>query len=127
MEYRRFLLVMFTEIAMFTLFVTIGFLARKRPTIHRPMMLMASLAILAGATARIPWCWVVFGQNGWIGLFGPVFCLGAALLLMRFAMTRSLDLWFAAGYLLLIVGYIASERLSLTNTWMDWSGTILRL
>lgn len=127
MEYRRFLLVMLTEIALFTLFVTIGFLARKRPKIHRPMMLMASLAILAGATARIPWCWAVFGQNGWVGLFGPVFCLGAALLLVRFAVTHSLDRWFAAGYAFFIAAYIASERLSLTNAWSDWAGTILRL
>lgn len=127
MEYRRFLLVMLTEIALYTTFVTTGFLARKRPKIHRPMMLMASLAILAGATARIPWCWAVFGQDGWVGLFGPVFFLGVVLLLVRFAMTRRVDQWFAAGYVFLVVAYITSEKLSLTNTWMDWSGMILKL
>jgi hypothetical protein len=127
MEYRRFLLVMLTEIALFTLFVTVGVLARKRARIHRPMMLMASLAILAGATARIPFCWAVFGQSGWRGLFGPVFCLGAALLLARLVITRSWDRWFAAGYAVFVVVYIVSERLSLTNTWNDWAGTILKL
>ena len=49
----QFLLVMCTEIALFAVFVTIGVLNRKRPRIHRPMMLMASLAIVSGATARI--------------------------------------------------------------------------
>ena len=127
MDYRRFLLVMLTEIALFTVFVTTGVLARKRPKVHRPMMLMAGLAILAGATARIPFFWSVFGQNGWVGLFGPVFCLGAALLLARYAMTRSLDRWFAAGYAVLIIAYIVSEKLSLTNLWMDWASTILKL
>lgn len=127
MEYRRFLLVMLTEIALYTFFVTAGFLTRKRPKIHRPMMLMASLAILAGATARIPWCWAVFGQDDWVGLFGPVFFLGAVLLLVRYAMTRNLDRWFAGGYAFLVVAYIASEKLSLTNTWLDWAGMILKL
>ncbi len=72
MEYRRFLLIMFTEIAMYTVFVTVGVLARKRPKIHRPMMLLASLTILAGATARMPFLspflvnragWVCSGQS----------------------------------------------------------------
>jgi len=127
MEYRRFLLVMLTEIALFTIFFTAGALARKRPKIHRPMMLMASLTILAGATARMPFLWPVFGQSGWVGLFGPVFCLGAVLFLVRFAMTRSFDRWFAAGYALCVIAFIASEKLSLTNTWSSWAGTILKL
>jgi hypothetical protein len=37
----------------------------------------------------------VLGATGWIGLFGPVFCLGAALLFIRCALTRSIDRWFA--------------------------------
>jgi hypothetical protein len=127
MEYRRFLLVMLTEIALFTAFATVGVLARKRPKIHRPMMLLASLTILAGATARMPFLLPVFGPSGWVGLFGPVLCLGAALLMVRFAMTRSLDRWFAAGYAFCVIAFIASEKLSLTSTWSDWAATILRL
>jgi hypothetical protein len=127
MEYRRFLLVMLTEIALFTAFVTAGVLARKRPKIHRPMMLMASLTILAGATARMPFLSPVFGQSGWVGLFGPVFCLGAVLLLVRLVMTRSLDRWFAAGYAVCVFAFIASEKLSLTSAWSDWANVILRL
>jgi hypothetical protein len=127
MEYRRFLLVMFTEIAMYVVFVAAGVLARKRPKIHRPMMLLASLTLLAGATARMPFLYPVFGESGWVGLFGPVFCLGAALLLVRFFMTRSLDRWFAVGYALCVIAFIVSEKLSLTNTWSDWAGVILKL
>jgi hypothetical protein len=127
MDYRRFLLVMLTEIAVFTAFVTAGVLARSRPKVHRPMMLMASLAILAGSTARMPFLRPVFGQSGWVGLFGPVFCLGAGLLLIRFAMTRKLDRWFAGAYALCVIAFIAAEKLSLTNAWMDLAGTILKL
>jgi hypothetical protein len=60
-------------------------------------------------------------------LVGPVFCLGGALLMVRFAMTRSLDRWFAAGYAFCVIAFITSEKLSLTNTWSDWATTVLRL
>ena len=125
--YPRFLLIMLTEIVLYTCFVTVGVLARKRPRIHRPMMLMASLSILSGATARTPFLWAVFGHAGWFGFFGPVICLGGALLLLRCAMTRSVDRWFAAGYAACVVVLLVALRLSLTATWLNWAGTILKL
>ena len=67
MEYPRFLLSMFTEIAFFTTFVTTGLLTRKKPKIHRVMMLMTSLTILPGATARIPMLYPIFGIDGMAG------------------------------------------------------------
>jgi hypothetical protein len=125
--YPRFLLIMLTEIALYTVFVTIGVLNRKRPRIHRPMMLIASLAILSGATARTPFLWTVFGRAGWVGFFGPVICLGGGLLLLRCAMNRSVDRWFAAGYAACMVVLVVASKLSLTSTWMNWAGAILKL
>jgi hypothetical protein len=127
MEYARFLLVMLTEIALYTFFVAVGILFRKKPRIHRPMMVLASLSLLGGATARMPFLWPIFGHAGWVGLFGPVFCIGAALLLIRFAMTRSLDRWFAAGYALWMIAFIGSEKLSLTAAWSHLASLILNL
>lgn len=125
--YPRFLLIMLTEIALYTVFVTIGVLNRKRPRIHRPMMLLASLVMLTGATARTPFLRTVFGDAGWFAFFGPVLCLGAALLLLRCATTRSVDRWFAAGYSACVVASLVASRLLLTATWMNWAGTILKL
>ena len=127
MEYRRFLLVMLTEIALFTAFVAAGVLARKRPRIHRPMMLMASMTLLAGATVRIPFLRMVFGVNSPVGFFAPVFILGALLLLLRSFMNRSLDRWFATGYAAFVIAFIAAEQLSHTNLWGHCATTILNL
>jgi hypothetical protein len=127
MEYARFLLVMLTEIAAFTIFVAVGVLARRKPKIHRPMMLLASLTLLAGATVRIPSFYPLFGTTGWIGLFGAVFCLGAALLLFRCLLTRSFDRWFAAAYAVWVCVFIASTQLALTDTWSQLAAQILRL
>ena len=125
--YSRFLLVMLTEVALYTAFVAIGILNRKKPGIHRAAMILASLSLLAGATVRMPFLHPVFGATGWIGLFGPVFCLGAVLLLIRRAVTRSFDRWFAIGYAAWVILFIASEKLSLTETWRAVASKILKL
>lgn len=127
MEYPRFLLAMFTEMGVFALFITAGILTRKKPRIHRAMMLLTGLTILPGATARIPLLYPVFGHSGWTGLFGPVFSLGMLLFLIRFAMTRKFDPWFAGGYALWVVAYIAATNLSLTETWSRMATRILTL
>jgi hypothetical protein len=126
MEYSRFLLVMYAEIALYIGFVTTAILARKRPRTHRAAMLLASMSLLAGATARMPFLYPVFGSSSWIGLFGPVFCLGAMLLLIRWALTRSFDRWFAFGYATLIIVLVVSERVSLTRAWGNVAAKILR-
>jgi hypothetical protein len=127
MLYSRFLLVMLTEIALYTAFVTIGILARQKPWIHRSAMVLASLCLLAGATARMPFLHPVFGATGWLGLFGPVFCLGAVLLLIRCLVTRSFDRWLALGYAFWVVIFIASEKLALTDAWSAGAAAILKL
>jgi hypothetical protein len=126
MEYPRFLLVMFTEMAIFTVFITTGIVTRKKPKIHRAMMLLTGLTILPGATARMPMLVPVFGHSGWVGLFGPAFCLGGVLLLIRMAMTRRLDPWLAGGYVALVVAYIGSTQLSTTEAWSRMAAEILR-
>ncbi len=123
----QFLLIMYTEIALFVTFVAIGVLNRKRPRIHRPMMLLASLVILTGATGRIPLVNSIFGFHTWMALFGPVVALGAILLLVRVAMTRSVDREFATGYAVLVLVTVLAARVAVTNVWMSWAGTILKL
>ena len=122
----QFLLVMYTEIALFAVFVTMGVLNRKRPRIHRPMMLMASLVILSGATARIALVGSVFGYHHWMGLFGPVMSLGALLLVVRAAMTRSFDRQFGLGLAVFAVVTLLAGRLAVTNMWVDWAGIMLK-
>jgi hypothetical protein len=124
--YSRFLLVMFTEIALYVTFLAVGIFTRKKPKIHRSAMVLASFCLLTGATARMPFLYPIFGTTGWIALFGPVFCLGAVLLIVRSILNRSLDRWFAAGYAVWVLMLIASEKLALTDTWSAVSAAILK-
>ena len=126
MLYSRFLLVMLTEIGLFTAFVATGILTRKKPRIHRPAMVMASLCLLGGATARMPFLHPIFGTTGVIGLFDPVFCIGAILLLIRCILTRGFDRWFAAEYAAFVTFIFISEKLALTDTWAAIAASILK-
>jgi hypothetical protein len=124
---RQFLLIMYSEIALYVVFVALGVFYRKQPRIHRPMMLLASLVILSGATARIPLVNSVFGLHTWMALFGPVVSLGAVLLLARVALTRSLDRQFATGYAAFVVASLVAAKLATTSVWVNWAEAILKL
>ena len=121
----QFLLVMYAEIVMFAAFVALGVVNRKRPRIHRPMMLMGSLSILSGATGRIPLVGSIFGYHHWMGIFAPVVALGGLLLVVRWAMTRRFDREFALGFAALIVASVVVSGLAGTSVWVNWAGMIL--
>jgi hypothetical protein len=123
---RQFLMIMYAEIALYVVFVAIGVLNRKRPRIHRPMMLLASLSILSGATARIPLVNSAYGLHTWMGLFGPPVSLGALLLLVRMAMTRKVDREFAVGYAAFVLVSVVASRLALTSGWTNLAAVILK-
>lgn len=124
---RPFLLIMYAEIALFVAFVAIGVLNRKRPRIHRPMMLMASLSIISGATGRIPLVGSIFGGHHWMGIFGPIVALGALLLVARWVMTRKFEREFAAGLAALVVVTVVAAGVAATNAWVNLAGMILRM
>lgn len=125
MAYPDFLLVMFAEIAAFAAFLVTGLMTRKQPEIHRSMMLLASLSLLLGATARMPFLTELFGGDNVLGFTGPVFALGLGILLLRLVVTRTLDRWFAAGHAWMMITYLGAEQLSRTDTWRHLATSIL--
>ncbi|WP_109487780.1 hypothetical protein [Occallatibacter savannae] len=122
----RFLLVMYAEIALYVAFVFIGVLNRKRPRVHRPMMLMASLSLISGATGRIPLVSSIFGEHHWMGIFGPVVGIGAVLLLLHWALTRKLEREFALSFAALLFATVVASTLADTAVWSNLAGVILR-
>jgi len=117
MEYRQFLMVMVTEVTVFSLFVLAGVLSRKKPTIHRAMMLLATISILAGATVRMPVLFPMFGEGGWIGIFGPIFTLAGIFLIAHLLAGKIFDRWFAVGYIAMILVYISACKFAVTDGW----------
>jgi hypothetical protein len=88
------------------------------------MMLLASLSILPGATVRMPFLFPIFGEGGWVGIFGPIFTLGAAFLFGRTLILGAFDRWFAAGYVALVVLYITASTFAISEGWTYLARTL---
>ena len=116
--YPDFLLFMLVEVTAFAVFVTAGMLARKRPAVHRSMMLLASMSMILGSTARIPVLNNLFDVNTVrTGLLWPLVVLAAVFLAVRLVITRKLDRPLALGSGALIVVYFAAVLLCSTSLW----------
>lgn len=124
MAYRLFLLVMLAEAALFMSFVLAGVLSRKPPRIHRAMMMLASLSILAGATVRMRVLFPLFGEAGWAGIFGPIFALGALFVVVRSALAGTIDRWLVAGCIFMVVVYVASCEFAVSDTRSVWTRAV---
>jgi hypothetical protein len=121
-----FLLVMLTEVTAFALLVLAGVQNRKRPLIHRTLMLTASLSLLLGATTRIPWLLAPFGgEDSTAAFFGPVFVYGAILLVVNSLRQRTFDHRFATSFGALALVYLGARLLGATETWHHMAAMLL--
>ena len=126
MTYSQFLLPMFAEMTAFAGFVALGLAFRKRNLeAHRAMMVLATLAVISGATARTEFVSDLLGENTWWGLYGGPFILGAAFLLIRSLLIRRIDRPLALGYAALVVFYVAGVYAALTPAWARIAAVIL--
>jgi hypothetical protein len=130
LTYEEFMAVPLVSILIFAGFVATGILNRRRPEIHRPMMLLATLTVISAATDRIPALLALFEQTVWGTTFGPFFpplLCGALLLVIKWALTRSFDRWFAMGWAGLVVADAGIMKLATTQTWDGMASFLLRI
>jgi hypothetical protein len=125
---KAFLTVPLSGLVAFALFLTVGVLNRQRSAIHRPMMLLASLSVVAAALGRIaPLNDWYFGTwlEIWFSAFVSILALGAVLLAVKCALEKRFDRWFAAGLAVLAVICVASSLLARTAAWDRFATALL--
>jgi len=113
----HFLLLMLTQVGVFLVCSIAGILLRKRPAVHRVLMLTSSLSLLLGATSRMPWLNDIFGGYVPAGYFGPVFVWGALLVVLGSIRLGKFDHRLAAGYALIVITNMVAYALSATTFW----------
>ena len=114
---RFFLAIMLGEMLCFGVLVGVAVVYRRRPEIHRPMMLLASLMIISGSLGRCPYIGE-YAARPPLYVLGPALVLGALFLVLQFGMTRALNRWYAFGYLSMLmvsVGFIVIGHSALWN------------
>jgi hypothetical protein len=124
----QFMIVPLGTIVLFGLFVAAGVYYRRRPEIHRPMMLMATLLVIPAAVSRIAPLSTLYENTALRAVFGPylwTLVFATVLLLAKWAMTRSFDRWFAMAYGCLLAAYMLTWHLATTRAWERVAGMLL--
>jgi hypothetical protein len=124
---KQFMAVPVLTIVIFGLFVAVGVNYRRRPDVHRPMMLMATLIAIPAAVARIGPLNGLYEGTAWQTIFGPflwTLVIATLLLVVKWLMTRSLDRWLAIGYSCLVASCLLVWRFATTDAW-DRCATLL--
>ncbi|HEY9155474.1 MAG TPA: hypothetical protein VIM69_10105 [Opitutaceae bacterium] len=117
---RQFMAVPLIDILGFLTFVGVGIWKRKRPEIHRPMMLLGTLAMMAAATNRIPQFRGLGATNILGHLFGPhlvPLAIGVLFLATKSVLTRTIDRWFAIGLAASVVVSILCMQIASSAAW----------
>lgn len=125
---RQFLAVPFVTMLIFAAYVAIAVWKRRRPAVHRPLMLLATLGAVSAATDRIASLGDLYRHTVLGTVFGPFFiplAIAGLLLVVKGALTRSLDRWFAVGYLVLVLADAGTMRVATTHAWDSFAGLLL--
>jgi uncharacterized membrane protein YozB (DUF420 family) len=126
---RQFMAVPVVSILVFALLVFVGVLNRRRPEVHRPMMLMASVSLIGAALGRMAPLTALYAGTWWEVVFTAFLMqviFGAVLLVTKCVVNKSFDRWFAAGFATFTVACVAISLGAKTQAWDRVATFLLR-
>ena len=93
------------------------------------MMLLATLAAIPAALDRIDALSSLYRHTVWGTIFGPFFSalvIGGVFLVVRWALTRAFDRYYAIGWAGLVVASAGIMKLATTQVWDRFASFLLR-
>lgn len=126
---KQFMTVPVISVIIFAGLVIAGVWNRRRPDVHRPMMLLASLSVMSAAVSRIDLLSNLYRGTVWEAVFGPFFwtlIVGLIFVVVKWLLTRSWDWWFALGNVGLVVVSALIMKLAPTTGWDQIATFLLR-
>ena len=121
---RFFLATMLGEMLSFGVLVAVALIYRRRPEIHRPMMLLASLMIISGSLGRCPYI-MDFAVMAPLYVLGPALVLGALFLVLQWGMMRAVSRWYVFGYSAVVIASFIFIGVGHTSAWNRIIGAIV--
>jgi hypothetical protein len=125
----QFTLESFYTLLIFAAFVAIGIRYRRSPRIHRAMMLLATVSIMAPALGRIGALNALYQGTMLEIIFGPslaMLILGAIFLVVKACLSRTVDRAYAIGYGVLAVTQLLTIQFARTGTWDQFASFLLQ-
>lgn len=126
---KQFMIVPIGSIALFAGLVTAGVMYRRRPELHRTLMLLATLTAIPAAVSRIDPLNALYAGTVWDAWFGPFFAtavIAVIFLVVKTALTRTVDRYYAVGCVALIASFALIMWLAPTGAWDSVAGFLLR-
>jgi hypothetical protein len=126
---KQFLLVSSSAIVLFAVFTAIGILKRRKSDIHRPMMLLASLAALPPSLDRVAVIHNLFEgtvPGTLFGAYSSSLVMGLLLLGLHWVLTRKLNRAFAIGFAAIVAVALASMQLAPGPAWAGISDLLVK-
>ncbi len=115
---RFFLVEMLTQILLFGVLTAAGIVYRRRAELHRPLMLMATVVIMAGAIARCP-LFDVLAATPPLYAYAPVLLFGLFLLVVHWVITRTVNRWGALILAGVCLVFLVSLPLGHSEFWQQ--------
>jgi hypothetical protein len=124
---KQFMAVPVLTSLIFGVFVAIAVYYRRRPNIHRPMILMATLVAMPAPISRIRPLNALYEGSALQPIFGPflwTLVVATLLLVVKWLITSNCDRWFAIGYGSLVTSCLLVWQAGTTDAW-DRFATLL--
>lgn len=126
---RQFMAIPVGSILIFGVFVAIGVSNRRRPEVHRPMMLLASISVIGAAVGRITFLNALYAGTWFELVFSAFFMqliFGAILFALKCVVFKSFDRWFAGGLAALTAACVIISLGARTFAWDQIATFLLR-
>lgn len=117
---KQFMAVPVFGILVFGTFVSCALWQRRRPEIHRSMMLFGTLTAVQAGIARIAPFTKLYKDTTLETFFGPylgAIVVGAGFLLASCGLRRTFDRWICVGFLAFLAYCILTLRICTTSSW----------
>ncbi len=124
---KQFMAVPLAAALVFAVFIGLGIWFRKKPAIHRPMMLLGTFTGMSAAISRIDVLNNLYVGTVWERLFGPFLwtqLLCGVLLVLWCVFTGKLDRWFTAGFIALTLICFGVWQMASTAAWTSIAHSI---
>jgi len=128
MTARQFFVVPSVSMLLFGAMVGAAIVFRRRPEIHKPLMLFATVDALGAASGRADFFNRYYEGTFLQDVFGPnllILLVGAGLVIGYRLVARNWDKWFVASYLLVLVVNVGMIQLGFTPAWESFAAVFV--
>jgi len=127
---KQFMAIPILSIIVFAAYVSIAIVNRKKPDIHRPLMLFATITVMGAATARTGFFHSIYDNTLWGGIFGPAslpMAVGLLFLLLYGILARTFDRRIALIWVITAIIDAGTMVLAPTPAWDAIATFLLKL